>query len=186
MPATRTHLTRDLKRREIVDSAEELFLADGYEKTSMAAVARGAGVASNAIYWYFPGKDDLLAAVLERRLEQAIAALPDPSEASMEEQVLAVLAQLDQVARLTAAVHERSRQSEAVASVHESFHGQIDGLLRRAFRDRGLDEAESAIASEATMALVEGVHLHDQKRDTAARDRLVLWTIGRIVDGSPA
>ena len=135
MPATRTHLTRDLKRREIVDSAEELFLADGYEKTSMAAVARGAGVASNAIYWYFPGKDDLLAAVLERRLEQAIAGLPDPSEAGMEEQVLAVLAQLDQVARLTAAVHERSRQSEAVASVHESFHGQIDGRRGVVLRD---------------------------------------------------
>ena len=183
MPATRPHIDRDLKRKEIIDSAEALFLSDGYESTSMAAVARGAGIASNAVYWYFPGKDDLLAAVLERRLELSVSSLPDPAVTTMEEQVLAVLARLDQVARLTAAVHQRSGQSEAVAAVHQSFHEQIDQMLRRLYREAGLEPADSGLAASATMALIEGIHLHDEHRDPAARDELVLWTIRRIVSG---
>ena len=31
------------------------------------------------------------------------------------------------------------------------------------------------------MALVEGIHLHEPDRDTAARDDLVLWTFHRLV-----
>jgi AcrR family transcriptional regulator len=73
MPATRPHLDRDLKRKQILDTAEKLFLRDGFEATAMAAVARRAGIANNAVYWYFPSKDDLLAAVLQRRQERALA-----------------------------------------------------------------------------------------------------------------
>jgi hypothetical protein len=30
------------------------------------------------------------------------------------------------------------------------------------------------------MALIEGTHLHEADRDTAARDDLVLWTLNRL------
>jgi hypothetical protein len=33
------------------------------------------------------------------------------------------------------------------------------------------------------MALVEGMHLHEPDRDTAARDDLVLWALHRLVRG---
>lgn len=67
MPSNRQHIDRDAKAAEILDAAESLLLSDGYEATTMAAIARGAGVSNNAVYWYFPGKDELLAAVLRRR-----------------------------------------------------------------------------------------------------------------------
>jgi len=180
MPATRPHLDRDLKRKQIVDAAEKLFLRNGYEATAMAAVAGRAGVANNAVYWYFPSKDDLLAAVLQRRQERALAELPDPRTATLEEQVLAMLAQLDLVANLTATVHERAQHSTALAEMHEAFHGAADRLLQRLFRDAGLNEDDATQAAKAMMALVEGIHLHDANRDSVSRNDLVLWTLRRI------
>ena len=180
MPATRPHLDRDLKRKEILDAAERLFLRNGYEATAMAEVARGAGVANNAVYWYFPSKDDLLAAVLGRRQERALERMPGRETSTADEQVLAMLAQLDQVAKLTATVHERAQHSVAVAEMHDAFHATADRLLRRLGQDAGLDADDAARAATAMMALVEGIHLHDPDRDTAARDDLVLWTLHRL------
>jgi AcrR family transcriptional regulator len=183
MPATRPHLDRDLKRKQILDAAEKLLLRNGYEATAMAEVARRAGVANNAVYWYFPSKDDLLAAVLQRRQGRALENLPARETLPPDEQALAMLAQLDQVAKLTATVHERAQHSAAVAEMHEAFHAAADQLLRSLFQDAGLDADDAAQAARAMMALVEGIHLHESDRDTAARDDLVLWTLHRLAPG---
>jgi AcrR family transcriptional regulator len=180
MPATRPHLDRELKRKQILDAAERLLLRNGYEATAMAEVARRAGVANNAVYWYFPSKDDLLAAVLQRRQERELTTLPARETLTPDEQVLGMLAQLDQVAKLTATVHERAQHSAAVAEMHESFHATADRLLRTLLQDGGLDLNDAALAAKAMMALVEGIHLHEPDRDTVARDDLVLWTLHRL------
>lgn len=180
MPATRPHLDRDVKRKQILDAAEKLLLRNGYEATAMAEVARRAGVANNAVYWYFPSKDDLLAAVLGRRLERTLENLRASETLTADEQVLAMLAQLDQVAKLTATVHARAQHSAAVAEMHEAFHATADRLLRSLFLDAGLDSNDATQAAKAMMAMVEGIHLHEPDRDTAARDDLVLWTLHRL------
>lgn len=183
MPATRPHVDRELKRKEILDSAERLLLANGYDDTAMAEVGRGAGVANNAVYWYFPSKDDLLAAVLTRRQERALQELPTSAGATVEERLLSMLAQLDQVAILTATVHERARHSASVAEMHERFHQMANGLLQSLFHDAGLERDDASHAARAMMAVVEGVHLHDPERDAEARDGLVLWTFRRLAAG---
>jgi AcrR family transcriptional regulator len=180
MPATRPHLDRDLKRKQILDAAEHLFLDNGYDATTMARVASRAGVASNAVYWYFPSKDELLAAVLGRRQEEALAKLSTSAAATLEEQLVEMLAQLDEVANLTATVHERAEHSTAVGEMHQAFHDAADGLLRRLFREGGLDGSDASQAAKAMMALIEGIHLHERSRDSAARDDLVLWTLHRL------
>jgi AcrR family transcriptional regulator len=180
MPATRPHLDRDLKRKQILDAAEKLLLRNGYEATTMAEVAQRAGVASNAVYWYFQSKDDLLAAMLRRRQERALENLRPRETLTPDEQALAMLAQLDQVAKLTAVVHERAQHSAAVAGMHDAFHAAADRLLRSLFEDAGLEVNDAALAAKAMMALVEGIHLHEPDRDTATRDELVLWTLHRL------
>lgn len=181
MPANRPHVDHDAKAAEILDAAEELLLRDGYEATKMAAIAARAGIASNAVYWYFPGKDELLAAVLRRRQERNFARLDAAREKPLEDRTRAVLAELDASARLTAAVHQRLRHSEAVAEVHEAFHLEIERRVRDAFASAGLDEEESRLGAAAVIAMVEGVHLHDGDRDPAARDEIVLWTLRRLL-----
>jgi len=52
-------------RREILDSAKELFVNDGYDKFSMRKLAERIGYSPTTIYLCFKGKDDLLLAISE-------------------------------------------------------------------------------------------------------------------------
>jgi TetR/AcrR family transcriptional repressor of nem operon len=79
MPDTRTRL---------VLAAMQLFWAKGYNSTSIADVLQTAKVNSGSLYYFFPGKTDLLAAVLDMYhdgirqmlLEPAWAGVNDPVE----------------------------------------------------------------------------------------------------------
>jgi len=184
MPATRPDVHRDIKRGEVLDAAETLLLRDGYDNTTMAAIARTARVANNSVYWYFPSKDDLLAAVLRRRQERALSEVANLATSSLQERVLALLAELDQVANLTAAVHERASHSVAVAETHQAFHAAAERYLGSGFRHAGLGPQDARRAAAAIMAIVEGIHLHERKRNPAARNGLILWTLGRLVAAS--
>src|SRR3954466_15151548 len=50
-------------RREILDAAERLFLRDGYATTTMAAIAKEAGVALKTVYLAFETKSGVLRAL---------------------------------------------------------------------------------------------------------------------------
>lgn len=177
MPANRPHLDRDAKTAEILDAAESLLLEDGYEATTMSAIASRAGVSSNSVYWYFPGKDELLAGVLSRRQQRALKRIDETRNASLADRARAVLGELDSIGNLSVAVHERAKHSTAVAAVHEAFHATMSERLHDAFVKTGLSETDARMAAAAIVAIVEGVHLHDAPFDPAARDELVLWAL---------
>jgi AcrR family transcriptional regulator len=56
-------------RVRLVEAAMELFVFQGYERTGLAQVAKRAGANPGSLYHFFPTKEDLLAATLERRKE---------------------------------------------------------------------------------------------------------------------
>jgi AcrR family transcriptional regulator len=57
---------REEVRKKIVDAAYSLFVEKGFHGTTMGEIARLLGVTKPALYQYFPGKEDLYAAVAER------------------------------------------------------------------------------------------------------------------------
>lgn len=77
--------------REILDAARDLFSRKGFEAARMDEVAAAVGVTKPAVYRYFPGKDQLIAALLEedlavpsRALNQWIEAHPGPISEMVE------------------------------------------------------------------------------------------------------
>lgn len=56
--------TGGLTRQRILDAALELFCARGFHATGIVPLAEKAGVSSAALYWHFPSKDAILAALL--------------------------------------------------------------------------------------------------------------------------
>lgn len=56
---------REEVKRKIVSAAFTLFLEKGYHRTTMEEIAESLGVTKPALYQYFPGKEDLFAAVAE-------------------------------------------------------------------------------------------------------------------------
>ena len=51
---------------EVLDAALALFVDQGYAHTSVAAIAKAAGISKGAIYLYFPSKQAILEALVRR------------------------------------------------------------------------------------------------------------------------
>jgi AcrR family transcriptional regulator len=61
---------REEVKHKIVDAAFTLFTKKGYHATTMGEIAESLGVTKPALYRYFPGKEDLFAAVAEHARQE--------------------------------------------------------------------------------------------------------------------
>jgi AcrR family transcriptional regulator len=72
-----------VRRAELVDCAQRLFLSKGYERTTINDVIAATGLSKGAFYHHFRAKEDLLEAIAERfagqSLEQVRVVQEDPS-----------------------------------------------------------------------------------------------------------
>ncbi|GAA1128210.1 MULTISPECIES: TetR/AcrR family transcriptional regulator [Streptomyces violaceusniger group] len=59
-PATLWDRTRQLASQEILETALRLFTEQGYDETTIAQIAREAGVSQRTLFRYFGTKEDLL------------------------------------------------------------------------------------------------------------------------------
>jgi AcrR family transcriptional regulator len=57
------------KRRQIVEGARAVFLAQGFDAASMNDIAREAGVSKGTLYVYFKHKEDLFEAIVEQECD---------------------------------------------------------------------------------------------------------------------
>jgi AcrR family transcriptional regulator len=76
------------KRQKLLDSALQLFVANGLERTSTAEISRGAGVATGTLFIYFPGKIALiseLALQIARDQTDNITAHLDPNASARDQ-----------------------------------------------------------------------------------------------------
>lgn len=66
-----------ITREQIVEAADRLFYQHGYAHTSFADIAGAVGVSRGNFYYYFRTKDEILDAVIARRLDATRAMLAD-------------------------------------------------------------------------------------------------------------
>jgi AcrR family transcriptional regulator len=59
-------------RSRIIDAAGALFRRHGFDRTSTTMIAARIGVSPGALYWHFPSKGAILAAVLEDQMASGI------------------------------------------------------------------------------------------------------------------
>lgn len=124
------------KREQIAVEAGRLFAAQGYDRTSVAEVAKAAGTSPASVFYYFEDKASLFRAVFERDLPAAEALIarhvkaPDP--------VTAILDVLDALVRDAA---------------DPSASGMLIELLRRA----GDDPKLLAVVGRTANVIREGL-----------------------------
>src|SRR5437660_1961965 len=120
MPRTRPAESRDEKMDEILAVAERRLREGGYPALSVAAIARELGVAQNAVYWYFPSKDELFVAALRRMLADIGARKPSGSVGEVK-RILWFTDQFHVLSGLRPAMTERARASAVVRSFVEEL-----------------------------------------------------------------
>jgi AcrR family transcriptional regulator len=71
-------MSRDARGEQLLDVAEQLFAARGFEGTSMEDIARAAGVTRPVVYQHHPTKDSIFVACVRRARGELEAGIREP------------------------------------------------------------------------------------------------------------
>ncbi|MFD8825562.1 TetR/AcrR family transcriptional regulator [Streptomyces sp. NPDC059605] len=197
MPTMKTPTTKTLregsarKRAAILLAARELFLADGFDRSSVDAVAARAEVSKRTVYDYFGDKRTLLRAVVDdigrslvttvrRTLDET---LTGPTEAAGLEDALVTFSMRIATDMLDSAEYATLRRlvrAESDHLPHRGYNSMADtpdeALAERlaAFAEAGLlDVPDPRLAADQFLALTFGVALDRLGSANAAEDARV-------------
>jgi AcrR family transcriptional regulator len=67
----------EVRKNELLDVAEELFLEKGYDKTSVSDIVKKNGVAQGTFYYHFSSKEEIVEALAERFIQMLVAILQE-------------------------------------------------------------------------------------------------------------
>ncbi|MGQ4486179.1 TetR/AcrR family transcriptional regulator [Streptomyces sp. SAS_281] len=178
------------QRQALVRAARELLEGGDAEAVTFAAVARATGLARNSVYKYFPGRPELLAAVVEDALprwtdaiDAGMAAARTPRErvaAYVSAQLELVRSGEHRIARALAGVRDAQLVRESAGRVH----GALLTPLTEALTELGEDDPRrtavllQGIVNAATTAIEAG-------DDYAAVSERAVRMAVRAVTGGP-
>jgi len=154
-------MPRDARRAQLLESALDVFVAQGYHAAAMDDIAERAGVSKPVLYQHFPGKLELYRALLTTcaddlvlRVRDAIAATSD----NRERVEAAVSAYFDFVAgdgqayRLVFESDLRG-EPEAAAVVDGALTRCIDTVAAAVTTDAGLDAPRARLLAVGLVGL---------------------------------
>jgi TetR/AcrR family transcriptional regulator, transcriptional repressor for nem operon len=176
-------------RSRIVGTAMELFWRKGYGSTSMSDLLQAAGVNSGSLYHFFPGKQDLLLAVLDAYHEGIRAMLLEPAWRGVDdpiERIFALLARYRElivetdctygcpIGSLALEIHEPDPPvRERLAANFSAWVDAIVECLDAAGPHLAADLDRRALAEFVLTTMEGGVMLTRTWRDVAYFDRAV-------------
>jgi AcrR family transcriptional regulator len=176
-------------RQRIVEAAMELFWLKGYGSTSIADILSRSQVNSGSLYYFFPGKQDLLIAVLEAYRDGIGPALLEPAWAGVDDAVERVFALLGSYRRalvetdctygcpigsLALELHEPDPPvRELLAANFRGWVDAVENCLRDA-GDRLPDSVDKRALAELVLNVMEGGVMQARTfRDIGHFDRAV-------------
>ena len=137
-------------RQRIVDAAMELFWLKGFGSTSIADILSRSQVNSGSLYHFFPGKQDLLIAVLEAYRGGIGPMLLQPAWNGVEDPVERVFALLGSYRR--ALIETECAYGCPIGSLALELH-DADPIVRKHLADNftgWIDAVEGCFAAAAT------------------------------------
>ncbi|MWA15501.1 TetR/AcrR family transcriptional regulator [Streptomyces sp. BA2] len=192
MPTTKTLREGSTRKRAaILSAARELFLADGFDRTSVDAIAGRAEVSKRTVYDYFGDKQTLLQAAVDTVGQSLITTirrilddtLTDPTEAADLEDVLVTFSMRIATDMLGSAEYATLQRLVRARSGHLPGGGENamadtpdEALAERfaAFAEAGLlDVPDARLAADQFIALTFNVALNRFGSANAAEDARV-------------
>lgn len=188
-------------RQLILDAARDVFVAAGYEGTSIREVARRAGISHGTIYLHFRDKDDLLFQVSEDefgRLLGRLRALPrslDPIERLVDSLRVIGMYGLDFPHQYQLMMGHRPASFDAqdtprFGPMAEQVTAFLGDLMREARRRGLLSDASPSLDHIALIASVHGtvnlyvLHMIDRTTAEHALNHAISLLICTLTGGS--
>lgn len=164
-------------RARLLDTAERVFREKGVSRTSLAEIAKQAGVTRGAIYWHFENKADLFNAMCDRAtlpLEALMENMADPEQpdplGQLRRAIVQALTLVERDGRCRRVfeiltlkcefVDELEgtvqRRQECRMGAREVFRLTLDNAARRGQIRQDLD---TRLAASALLAFIDGLIL---------------------------
>jgi TetR/AcrR family transcriptional regulator of autoinduction and epiphytic fitness len=176
MARNKRGIDAQVKRDEIAAQALDLFLAHGFEATSMAMISHSAGIAPNTIYWYFEGKDEVFVAALDRLSQSLMAELAEQDFRTVPQQLAWVLDQLGRYQQLIGTVHGRLAHSPVLSEWHDGFHRMLDAIMVQQLGKTGMSAKRAKLLTTVGTFVIEGLMSHPHSADQ--REAVLAWLSG--------
>ena len=182
----------EVRKNEILDVAEKLFTVKGYETATVNDILEAVKIAKGTFYYYFKSKEDVLDALVERRLrigvERAgeIIASPLPPVQKLLAIIMAQKPQGQTGKEFNAVLHEKDNSKMHEKSLTQSIlrlcpclakvikEGNEAGVFNTPFP---LESAEILLA--AAMVLFDDDFFHWTDEETAAKIAAFLTVMER-------
>lgn len=145
-------------RTGVVDAAMRVLAENGLPGLSMRRIADVLDVQVSALYWHFPNKQSLLAAVSAR-----VVALGDGTPDAAPD-----LAEIATTLRERLLAHRDGAELVSSSLALGLLELPSETQLERAALAAGLDEASAGIAADTIVHYVIGYTFHEQQRMHAA------------------
>ena len=146
----------------LVEATARILVREGFEKTSTNRIAEVAGVSVGSLYQYFPGKEALVAAVIDRHNEEIMAlvraALVEVAEMPIEKAVRRLVTVAIEAHRIKPELHRvLAEQIPRAGKLDvEAYNREIHALVR-AYLDSRRKEMRKVDLDVATFICVSAI-----------------------------
>jgi AcrR family transcriptional regulator len=146
------------RQREILDELEKLFAVEGFGDLTMAEIAAEVNCSLRTLYGIAPSKEELVLAVVDRRLRRIGRAAVEPLRASMSplEAVRAYLQAANEAVQPSTVAYARELADIPGASRLLDAHERYVIAVTRSLLDRAVAEKQIPPVDTAAVAHVLG------------------------------
>lgn len=186
----------DARMSDLLDAVRKVFAAKGFERASMQDLAKAANMSAGNFYRYFPSKDAIIEAMVQRELDyievkfQYVKSSDDPIETLREG--LAEQLSIDDPedcaiwAEIIAAANRREEIAVLFARLEAAIVGSIAGIFAQV---AGIDPKLAARRYDAharmMFMIIQGIKMRQRRHDGVVTEDLrglALRTLNDILD----
>jgi AcrR family transcriptional regulator len=187
------------RKHEILDAAEALFASRGYEAATISGILEAVNIAKGTFYYYFKSKEDVLDAIVDRRLSSGVAAALEIAKNSglpVHQKILAVIMaqkpQSQTQAAFTGVLHESGNAkfhqkvlAESVLRLSPVLQGLVEeGVQQGLFSTPYPGESTELLLASALVIFDDG-YFHWTKEEIASRIPAFLEAMERVLGAEP-
>ena len=155
-------MKKEIRKKELIKIAYELFITKGYENTSVDEIIAKAGIAKGTYYYHFESKEQMLEEVVNMMIDVGVERAKQilQSDLKLEEKLVYTILAL--------------RVTPEEQSMQDAIHEKENIILHQKTNERIIEEAVPLLSKIAREAKKEGLFNCDDNIEERVRMTLIL------------